>query len=328
MEEDRNDDLAYARMILDTESRAIAAVRDRLDESFLRALDLIEACRGQVVVTGVGKSGLIAQKVSATLASTGTPSFWLHATEAFHGDLGRIRDRDLVLALSHSGETEDVVRLIPLLRRLGVPLVAITADPGSRLGREADIVLPLGRLDEACPMGLAPTSSTTATLALGDALALAASRRKDFTREEYALFHRGGALGRKLLTVGEIMRKGEMLPVVGPDVSVRRSLSRTPGPDGRLSGAVLVVDGDGRLLGIFTDGDLRRHVEEGTEFLEGPVSAVMTPNPKTVRTDMLVAEAQRLMQRHQIDEVPVLDAEDRPVGILDIQDLLEVGFAL
>ncbi len=325
---DKADDLSYAREILSLEAAAIEAVRDRLGPSFLAALDLLERCRGQVVVTGVGKSGIVGQKISATLASTGTPSFFLYSAEAFHGDLGRIREHDVVLALSHSGETEEVVRLVPLLRRLGVPYIAVTADPASRLGRDADVVLALGRLSEADPHGLAPTSSTTATLAIGDALALSASRRRRFTVEEYALFHRGGALGRKLLRVREIMRTGDRLPAVREGVSVREALATISGPGGRNAGAALVVDGDGRLLGIFTDGDLRRHLQEGVGFLDGPVDAVMTRHPKTVGLDMLVAEAQSLMKRHKIDEVPVVDGSGRPVGVLDVQDLLEVGFAL
>lgn len=323
------DDLEYAKEILETEARAIDSVRERLGEPFCDALERVLACRGQVVVTGVGKSGIVGQKISATLASTGTPSFFLHSSEAFHGDLGRVRGGDLVLALSHSGETEDVVRLIPLLRRMGVPLVAITGSPESRLGREADVVLSLGPLDEACPMGLAPTSSTTATLALGDALALAASRRREFTREEYALFHRGGALGRKLLRVREIMRTGDLAPTVTGDTTVREALARISSVGGRrATGAALVVDAEGRLTGIFTDGDLRRHVSNDTAFLERPISEVMSRAPKSARVDMLVATAQKLMVDHRIDELPVLDEAGRPVGMLDVQELLEVGFAL
>ena len=322
------DDLTYAREILSTEARAIEAVRDRLGESFELALRMLLECKGQVVVTGVGKSGIVGQKISATLASTGTPSFFLHSSEAFHGDLGRVRGSDLVLALSHSGETEDVVRLIPLLRRIGARLVAITGSPESRLGREAEVVLSLGPVDEACPMGLAPTSSTTATLALGDALALVASRHRQFTREEYALFHRGGALGRKLLRVGEIMRTGELMPTVPESLPVRETLARISAVGGPRAGAALIVDDEGGLLGIFTDGDLRRKVLGEQTFLDAPIGSVMTRNPKTVTTDMLVAEAQKLMKSHRIDEVPVVDERGRPIGMLDVQELLEVGFAL
>ncbi len=321
-------DLSYAQRILDIEARAIDRVRDRLNSSFGRALDMIGGCSGQIVVTGVGKSGLIGQKISATMASTGTPSLYLHAAEALHGDLGRIRPQDVVLALSHSGETEEVVRLIPLLRRMDVPFIAVTRSAESRLGKEADVTLELGPVDEACPMGLAPTSSTTATIAIGDALALAASRRRNFSREDYALFHRGGALGRKLLRVEEIMRSGDLLPTVSPGLTVREALNRVSGIGARRAGAALIVDPEGRLVGIFTDGDLRRQVQDGLEFLDGPVGDVMTPSPKTIDTQMLVAEAQKLMKAHLIDEVPVLDQEGRPVGMLDVQDLLEVGFAL
>ncbi len=321
-------DLEYGREILRTEARAVSQVGARLNDTFGQALDMIEKCAGQVVVTGVGKSGLVGQKISATMASTGTPSIFLHSAEALHGDLGRIRPQDVVLALSLSGETEEVVRLIPLLRRMGVPFIAVTRTATSRLGREADVVLELGPVDEACPMGLAPTSSTTATIAIGDALALTASRRRRFSREDYALFHRGGALGRKLLRVEEIMRTGDLLPTVEPELTVREALSRVSGIGARRAGAALVVDPAGRLVGIFTDGDLRRQVQAGLDFLDGPVGDVMTAGPKTIHTRMLVAEAQKLMKAHLIDEVPVLDQDGRPVGMLDVQDLLEVGFAL
>jgi len=329
MNDSPEDDLSYAKRILATEAAAIAALKERLGDSFLAALDLVAGSSGQVVVTGVGKSGIVGQKISATLASTGTPSFFLHASEAFHGDLGRIREGDVVLALSFSGTTDEVVRLIPLLKRMGAPLVAVTGDPDSRLGREADVVLDLGPVAEACPMGLAPTSSTSATMALGDALALASSRRRRFSREDYALFHRGGAIGRKLLRVGEIMRTGEALATVAPETKVREAVEVVSGIRGELrAGAALVVDGEGVLLGIFTDGDLRRNLSRGTDFLDRPISALMTGEPRTVRSDMLVAEAQKLMQPLRIDEAPVVDPDGRLVGILDIQDLLEVGFAL
>ncbi len=323
-----SDDLEYGQEILRTEAHAVAQVGARLNDTFRKALDMIEKCTGQVVVTGVGKSGLVGQKISATMASTGTPSIYLHSAEALHGDLGRIRPQDVVLALSLSGETEEVLRLIPLLKRMGVPFIAVTRTAESRLGREADVVLELGPVDEACPMGLAPTSSTTATIAIGDALALTASRRRRFSREDYALFHHGGALGRKLLRVEEIMRTGDLLPTVDPELTVRKALGRVSGIGARRAGAALVVDPEGRLVGIFTDGDLRRQVQAGLDFLDGPVGDVMTAGPKTVHTRMLVAEAQKLMKVHLIDEVPVLDQDGRPVGMLDVQDLLEVGFAL
>ena len=322
-----DDDLTYAKEVLATEATAIRAVGERLGSSFLDALDLITSCEGQIVLTGVGKSGIVGQKISATLASTGVPSFHVHAAEAVHGDLGRIREKDVVIALSFSGETEEVVRLIPLLRRMGTSLIALTGSPDSRLGRESDVVLSLGPVAEACPMGLAPTSSTTASMALGDALALGASRRKKFSREEYALFHRGGALGRKLLRVGEILRTGVDLPVVTPDTSVRETLGNVSGPDGRTS-AALVLNESGALVGIFTDGDLRRHIQRDSSFLDGPIDAVMVKNPKTLTVDTLVADAQKLMKEHRIDEVPVVDDAGRPIGVLDVQDLLEVGFAL
>jgi arabinose-5-phosphate isomerase len=298
-----------------------------MGKEFLRAVEMIHGCRGNVVVTGVGKSGLIGQKISATLASTGTPSLFLHSAEALHGDVGRVRRDDLVLAISFSGETEEVLRVVPVVRRIGARLLAITGDPGARLARWSDLALDLGRIAEACPLGLVPTSSTTATLALGDALAMTASRRRRFSREDYALFHRGGSLGRQLMTAGEIMRKGREVPKVRPETPVARALKAVSGVGGARAGATLVVDGKGRLVGIFTDGDLRRRLGEGKAFLDRPIREVMTRTPVTVGTGTLVAEALRILKDRKIDEVPVLDARGRPVGLLDVQDILEVGVA-
>jgi arabinose-5-phosphate isomerase len=320
-------DLAYGRSVVRSEADALGAVHRRMGREFLAAVDLIDRCRGNVVVTGVGKSGLVGQKVSATLASTGTPSLYLHSAEALHGDVGRVRRADVVLALSFSGETEEVLRVIPVVKKIGAVLVSITGNPKSRLARWSDVALDLGRVEEACPMGLVPTSSTTATLALGDALAMTVARRRKFSREDYALFHRGGSLGRRLMTVEEVMRRGDEVPRVRPDATVRAAMGAVSGPRGRRAGAVLVVDGRGRLLGIFTDGDLRRRLSAGTAFLEGPIGAVMTRDPITVRDEGLVAEAMRVLKDHKIDELPVVDARGRPVGLLDVQDILEVGVA-
>jgi arabinose-5-phosphate isomerase len=294
---------------------------------FLRAVDLLHACRGTAVVTGVGKSGLIGQKISATLASTGTPSIYLHAAEALLGDVGRVRRDDVVLAVSFSGETEEVLRVVPVVRKIGARLVSVTGNPASRLAKWSDIALDLGRVAEACPLGLVPTSSTTATLALGDALAMTVARRRKFSREDYALYHRGGSLGRQLMTVGEIMRRGPEVAAVRPADTVRAALRAVSRVGGARAGATLVVDGRGRLVGIFTDGDLRRRLKEGTEFLGRPVREVMTRTPVTVRDTALVAEAFRVLKERKIDEVPVLDARGRPVGLLDVQDILEVGTA-
>ena len=320
-------DLEYGRSVVRAEAAALRALLRRMGAGFLRAVDLIHGCEGTVVVTGVGKSGLVGQKISATLASTGTPSIYLHAAEALHGDVGRVRRADVVLAISFSGETAEVLRVVPVVRRIGARLVAITGEPASPLAKLGDAALDLGRIREACPMGLVPTSSTTATMALGDALAMTVARMRNFSREDYALFHRGGSLGRQLMTVGEIMRRGREVPLVRPADTVRRALGAVSGVGGARAGATLVVDGRGRLVGIFTDGDLRRRLGKGTAFLEGPIGAVMTRTPITVGEQTLVAEALRILKDRKIDELPVLDARGRPVGLLDVQDILEVGVA-
>lgn len=315
--------LAHAREVIQVEARAIANLEGLLDESFSRAIDLLLACEGVVVVTGMGKAGLIAQKVSATLASTGTPSIFLHPAEALHGDLGRIRGRDLVLALSNSGETVEIKHLVPAVRKIGARLVAITGKPLSTLGRLADVVLDIGPIDEACPLGLAPTASTSALLALGDALAMVVSRERRFSREEYALYHPAGALGRKLMHVGEVMRQGRELPLCAsgtPLLEVLRVMSDTPGRPG----AALIVAADGRLAGIFTDGDFRRHFKESGPMDHGdPIDPFMTKNPKCVLPEDLVQSVERLMREHRIDQMPVIDANRRPVGLVDVQDLLD-----
>ena len=320
-------DLAFGRSVLRAEAAALDAVLRRMGREFVQAVDRIHSCEGDVVVTGVGKSGLIGQKISATLASTGTPSIYLHSAEALHGDVGRVRRTDLVLAVSFSGETEEVLRVVPVVRKIGAGLLSITGSPKSRLAKWSDVALDLGRIAEACPLGLVPTSSTTATLALGDALAMTVSRRRNFSREDYALFHRGGSLGRQLMTVGEIMRKGREVPTVGPDTTVHAALRKVTGVGGARAGATLVVDKRGRLTGIFTDGDLRRRLGEGKAFLDQPIRRVMTPSPITVTVATLVAEALRILKDRKIDEVPVLDSRGRPVGLLDVQDILEIGVA-
>ncbi len=321
-------DLEYARSVVRAEVAALRSVLRRMGPEFLRAVDMVHACEGNVVVTGVGKSGLIGEKVSATLASTGTPSLYLHSAEALHGDVGRVRAKDVVLALSFSGETDEVLKVVPVVKKIGARLVSVTGNPESRLSRWSDVALDVGRIAEACPMGLVPTSSTTATLALGDALAMTVARRRNFSREDYALFHRGGSLGRQLITVGEVMRKGAEVPTVRRSESVGSALARISAITYPRAGAALIVDGRGRLVGIFTDGDLRRHLAEGTAFLERPIGDVMTKDPITVRTTTLVAEALRILKGPKIDELPVLDSRDRPVGVLDVQDVVEIGVAL
>jgi arabinose-5-phosphate isomerase len=309
----------YGKAVIEAEAAALRQLA--LDGRFATAVEWILACRGRVVVTGMGKPGFIAQKISATLASTGTPSHYLHPAEAAHGDLGRVAREDLVLALSNSGETEELLRLLPALKRIGARVVALTRDAASPLGRAADLVLPLGAIEEACPMGLAPTASTAALLAVGDALAMTLLKNRPFDREEYALYHPGGKLGRGLMKVREVMRAGDANPLVRDDATVAQAVSvmtRTPGRPG----ACTVVNGSGTLVGVFTDGDLRRLMEAGRIDLAAPVTTVMSRNPRTVRPEALVADAARVLRQARIDQVPVVDEASRAVGLLDVQDLL------
>ncbi len=316
--------LARAAQVIRLEAAAVASLEERLDEGFNRAVDLILESNGQLVVTGMGKAGLVGQKISATLASTGTPSFYLHPADALHGDLGRLRPKDVLLALSNSGETNEVNAVIPIARKIGAVVIALTGRPKSTLGSLADTVLNIGPVEEACPHKLAPTASTSAMLAMGDALAMVVLDERKFSREDYALFHPAGSLGRRLLRVSEVMRKGEELPLVQGTARVDEALivmSSTPGRPG----AALVVDAQGKLLGIFTDGDVRRLLETGEmKHLHAPVSQFMGSNPKSIHPEALIEEAQRMLQEHHIDQVPVVNEACEPVGLIDVQDLLDI----
>jgi arabinose-5-phosphate isomerase len=314
-------ELAYARGVLDAEADAIAGAKARLGPSFLRVLALLLDCEGHVVVTGLGKPGFIAQKLSATLASTGIPSLYLHPTEAMHGDLGRVSRGDVVLALSNSGATEEILRLLPALRRIGAKVVAITGDGSSPLARVADLVLDVGSIPEACPLGLVPTASSAALHAVSDALAMTALKCRQFSSEEYAVLHPGGKLGRSVMRVFEVMRAGAANPVVQATAHLSDAvvvMTNTPGRPG----AANVVDGSGRLVGIFTDGDLRRLVERGHSNFEVEVQAVMGHKPRCVSPEDLVLTAATLMREAHVDQLPVVDAEGRPVGLIDVQDVL------
>jgi arabinose-5-phosphate isomerase len=322
-------DIAYGRTVLEAESRAVAAIAPLLGPSFSAAVEEVLRCRGRVVVTGVGKSGLVGQKVSATLASTGTPSLFLHSGEAVHGDLGRVLPEDVVLALSYSGSTEEVLRLVPSIKKIGARLLSATRGPDTPLGRVSDVALAVGDVEEACPIGLAPTSSTTATLALCDALAMTVAHRKKFDRAGFALFHPGGALGRKLVQVREVMRPFAEIPTVRPETPVADAMRSLNLPGGSRSwGAVLVTEADGRLAGIFTQGDFARRVLEDRTILDGPISRVMTRNPKVGRPGELLADAYRRLEEHRLDELPIVDADGRLAGLLDVQDVLEWGVGL
>jgi len=317
----KQDIVDYARDVIRAEADAVAQLGARLNGAFARAVEMVLACPGRVVVTGMGKPGFIAQKISATFASTGTPSLYLHPAEALHGDLGRLVPGDMVLALSNSGETDEIVRLLPAIRRLGAPIVAMTSGPRNSLADRADAVLEIGPVPEACPLGLAPTASTVALLAMGDALAMAVQHRRGFSPEQFASLHPGGALGRQLLRVRDVMRTGSRNPTVRWDASLRETAAVMTRTEGR-PGAASVVDAQGKLVGIFTDGDLRRLVQSGEVDFSRPVSAVMGKSPRTVGPDSLATAAAEMLRDTQVDQLPVVDGEGRPVGLLDVQDLL------
>ena len=314
--------LRYARQIIQTESRSLQQLAKRLDSQFCRAVDHLYRCRGNVIISGMGKAGLIGRKIMATLASTGTPSHCLHPAEAVHGDLGRVRGDDVMLILSQSGETEEIVRLLPSLAELSVPIIAVTAQTDSTLGRAAAVTIELGRIEEACPLGLAPSTSTTAMLALGDALALVLSRMRNFGREDFARFHPAGSLGRKLSKVENHMRPLGQCRVASEGQTVRQMLIGVSVP-GRRTGATMLTDHQGKLSGIFTDSDLARLFEHRRDHeLDRPVRNVMTPDPLTVRLGWMMTDAVSLMAGRKISELPVIDSQGRPVGLIDVTDVV------
>ncbi len=317
----KNELVEYARDVVRLEAEAIAQLANRLNGAFGRAVEMVLGCTGRVVVTGMGKPGFIAQKISATFASTGTPSLYLHPAEALHGDLGRLVPGDLVLALSNSGETDEIVRLLPSLKRLGAPIIALTGGSRSALAGAADVVLEIGPVPEACPLGMAPTTSTIALLALGDALAMTVQHKRGFSPEQFASLHPGGSLGKQFLRVRDVMRTGEANPTVLQEASLRDCAAVMTRTEGR-PGAASVVDKQGKLAGIFTDGDLRRMVQNGDTDFSRPVSSVMGKSPRTVAADDLATSAAEVMRESQIDQLPVVDAQGRPIGLLDVQDLL------
>jgi arabinose-5-phosphate isomerase len=318
-------DLDYARKVILSEAEAIRGVSRIVDSSFAAAVEMIYACSGSVILSGIGKAGIIAQKISATMASTGTPSHFLHPAEAVHGDLGRLRKDDIVIVLSHGGETDEITRLINLVKQLEIRLIAITGDGGSTLGKYADVVLSMGKQTEACPLGVAPTVSTTCMLAVGDALALTVMKARNFGVEDYVRFHPGGSLGAKLMTVEQSMmfKAGEKLPVAEAGDTVRQMLKKTS--DVKRHGAVMIVDGKGRLSGVITDADLRRLMaKEGEKAFDFKAGDIMTANCKKIRIDALAAEATAIFHKHRIDELPVVDGEDKPVGMIDVQDIVTI----
>jgi len=315
--------LAHAREVLATEAAAIAALSARLDNRFVEACRMVLRCDGHLIVTGMGKSGHIGHKLAATLASTGTPAFFVHPAEAGHGDLGMIRNGDLVVALSNSGETSELLALLPVIKRLGIGLIALTGNPESTLARHADVHLDTSVDREACPLGLAPTASTSAQLAMGDALAIALLDARGFTAEDFARSHPGGTLGKRLLLhISDVMHSGEDVPMVGPEQTVSEALVVMT--RGRL-GMCAIIDGERRAVGVLTDGDLRRGLDDVGDIRTTPVRKLMTPDPQTITPGELAASAVELMQARRIQGLLVVDDDRRLVGALNFQDLLQAG---
>ena len=318
-------DLDYARKVIEAESEGIKSVAHVVNDDFQKAVQMIYNCSGSVIVSGIGKAGIISQKISATLASTGTPSHFLHPAEAVHGDLGRLRNTDIVIVLSFGGETDEIIRLINLVKQLDIKLIAITGDEESTLSTHSDIVLCMGNVLEICPLGVAPSVSTACMLAVGDALAFTVMKARDFSVEDYVRFHPGGSLGSKLMTVEQSMmfKKGEKLPVALVTETIQQMLDKTK--DVKRHGAVIILSEDGTLAGIVTDADLRRLItEKGSGAFEIKTGDIMTPDCKRIRTDALASEATAVFHKYRIDELPVVDKDDKPVGMIDVQDIVTI----
>ncbi|MBD3246531.1 MAG: KpsF/GutQ family sugar-phosphate isomerase [Candidatus Omnitrophica bacterium] len=318
-----NEILQWAREVIQIEAEGISRLTQSLNDEFLRGIRLLQNCQGRIVVTGMGKAGIIGQKFSATLSSTGSSSFWLHAAEAVHGDLGRIKEDDIVVALSYSGETDEIKNLIPFVKKIGAKIIAVTGKEKSSLAKYSDSVISVKVAKEACPLNLAPTTSTTAMLAICDVISVILQKLAGFQEKDFALFHPRGSLGRRLLLkVKDIMRTGKYNPVVAEDTPVKDVLVQITSSH---SGAATVTGEDGTIAGIFTDGDLRRNLELHPDLLRRPVKEVMTVGPTVVRQTDLASECLKILEQKKIDEVPVVDRENRPVGMIDVQDLIAAG---
>nr|WP_067298651.1 KpsF/GutQ family sugar-phosphate isomerase [Marinobacterium profundum] len=317
------DYLSTARRTIELERDAVSDLLNHLNGDFTRACDLLLACEGRVIVTGMGKSGHIGNKIAATLASTGTPAFFVHPGEASHGDMGMITGKDVVIALSNSGETSEVVTILPLIKRMNAPLISITANPNSTMAQASDASLHIGVEREACPLGLAPTSSTTAQLVMGDALAIALLEARGFSAEDFAFSHPGGSLGRRLLLkVSDLMHTGDDIPCVSSDTSINQALLEVTR---KRLGMTAVTDSNGALCGLFTDGDLRRTLDRDIDLKNTAISEVMTPDCTTVAAGILAAEALQVMQSRQINALLVVDEHRRPIGALNMHDMLKAG---
>lgn len=317
------DILTWAQQVLDVERQGISDLYQKLNKDFLKAVEILISCKGKIVVTGMGKAGIIGQKFSATLSSTGSSSFWLHAAEAVHGDLGRIEKKDAVVVLSYSGETEEVKNLIPFIKKIGAKTIAITGNINSKLARCADSVIDVKVDKEACSLGLAPTTSTTAMLVMCDAISVILQKLKGFQEKDFAFFHPQGSLGKKLLLeVKDIMRKGRFNPVINSETLIKDVLVKITAAH---AGAAVITDHKGKISGIFTDGDLRRNLERYPQLLKKKVGDIMTKDPAVVKDTDLASQALKVLENKKIDEVPVIDSNFFPVGMLDIQDLIAAG---
>ncbi|MCD6521816.1 KpsF/GutQ family sugar-phosphate isomerase [Candidatus Calescamantes bacterium] len=315
--------IEWAKEVLEEEAKAILGVAEKLDEEFEKAVEIILSSRGRVVVTGVGKSGIVGKKISATLSSTGTPSFFLHPGEAVHGDLGMVSPEDVILAISNSGETEEITRLLPFFKRQGNSIIAFTGNPRSTLGRNADAIINVGVKKEACPLGLAPTSSTTATLAMGDALAIALLKRKGFGKKDFARIHPGGSLGKRLmLKVKDVMRTGDAIPIVEEDTLMKDAIKEI---SRKMLGFTTVVNKEGRLVGIITDGDLRRAWERGIKFEKAKAFEVMTKSPITISKNKYAHEALEIMEKNAITSLIIKDRKGGVEGVIHLHDILGRG---
>jgi arabinose-5-phosphate isomerase len=321
---DQDKVLGSARRVLRIEEESIRALRTRLGGEFAAAVELLKTCGGRVVFAGMGKSGLVCRKIAATFASTGTPALFLHPAEGGHGDLGMLAKGDVLVAVSNSGETHELIRLLPAVKRLGIPIISLTGSARSTLASRADVVLDISVTEEACPLNLAPTASTTVTMAIGDALAVALLEARGFTEDDFAFFHPDGALGRRLLAVEEIMHKGDEIPRVTPETVMKEAIFEITS---KQLGFTTVQDGEGRLLGIITDGDLRRSLERISDPLSLSASEVMTPSPKVINSGALAAKALQVMESNKITNLVVLDSRDRVAGVLHMHDILKAGIA-